>query len=203
MRRFQRATFFSIVPFLVVPLLLSTVQLFSSVSTVSPKDLAASKRTEARVTRVIDGANIEVDIAGETFQVVYAGLEVPQPVGVDYLKADVFYAKGTVANADLVAGKTVILERDVTNVDAQGRLVRWVWQGGTLVNQTLAFEGMAWVNVTPPDNKHEDQLVNALTRSRVNGNGMWDTSGSGETDCATCAYLQAKAEEELKAKGIS
>ncbi len=195
MKRGQRATFLSIVPFLIVPLLLSTVQVIASLSTMSPKELAASQRTEATVTKVVDGATIEVSIGGQTFQVVYAGLELPQLTGMEYVQSDIFYAMAAALNTDMTLGQQVVLERDMTNTDAQGRLVRWVWRGGELVNETMAVKGMVFVNVTPPDSRYEGQLFAAQQAARIAGAGVHNTGGGGSEDCDVCKFLQQKAAE--------
>ena len=47
-------------------------------------------------------------------------------------------------NAQLVEGKTVYLEKDVSETDRYGRLPRYVWlKDGSMVNATLVAEGYA------------------------------------------------------------
>ncbi|MBI2170775.1 MAG: thermonuclease family protein [Chloroflexi bacterium] len=195
MKSARKATLYSILPFALVPLMLSAIQVVASLSVASPSELAASPRTEATVTRVIDGGTLEVSIGGQVFQVAYLGLAIPQPVGIEYVKADVLYAAGSAFNAGLVEGQRVTLERDVTNADGEGRLLRWVWKEGQLVNQSIVGVGLAQVNVTPPDGRYEDLLFAAQDKARLEGFGLW-SAATGD-DCATCAYIQQKAEQTL------
>ncbi|MBI4310619.1 MAG: thermonuclease family protein [Chloroflexi bacterium] len=187
----RHTTLLSLLPFLAVPILLSTIQVVASMATPTPAQLAAAPKAQATVTRVIDAATVEVDIAGQIFQVRYLGVEPPQPIGIEYVKSDVLYAGGATFNAGLVNGQQVILERDTSNVDSQGRLLRWVWKDGELANRAVVLNGLAYVNVTPPDSRYEDRLFSALDKARIEARGIWTTE---EGDCATCAYLQAKAE---------
>ncbi|MBI4339331.1 MAG: thermonuclease family protein [Chloroflexi bacterium] len=192
----RKATIYSVIPFLVVPLILSAVQIVASFSATSPAQMAASPRAEATVTRVIDGGTVEVRIGGQTFQVAYAGVELPKPIGMEYARSDVLYAQGSGFNRELMEEQKVTLERDVTNTDSQGRLLRWVWKEGQLVNASIVSNGLAYVNVTPPDSRYSDQLFAALDMARREGVGLWVTD---ENDCATCKYLQDQAEKAAAA----
>jgi micrococcal nuclease len=82
------------------------------------------------------------------------------------------------ANANLVGGRQVILERDVTETDRYGRLLRYVWvdhgAGLFLVNLELLRIGMAQVTTYPPDVKYVEALyVPAQTAARNAGLGLW------------------------------
>jgi len=74
------------------------------------------RKETAYVTRVIDGDTIEVELNGKAYKVRYIGINTPeynQPCG----------DKATQANSSLVSGKTVILEKDVSETDKYGRLL--------------------------------------------------------------------------------
>ena len=63
--------------------------------------------------------------------------------------------QATAANAALVEGKTVFLEKDVSEVDQFDRLLRYVWvtkgTAWTLVNLELVRQGVAFAKSYPPD----------------------------------------------------
>ncbi|MBI4202753.1 MAG: thermonuclease family protein [Chloroflexi bacterium] len=185
MQHGKRATLFSFAPLLIVPLALGTVQLIASVSTISPTELAAQPKVEAMVTRVLDGGTIEVNIKGTTFQVVYAGIEIPRPTEEGTATADFLAPKAAALNATLVEGQKVTLERDVTNVDSQGRLVRWVWVGDRLVNEALVLEGLVFANAMPPDLLYDAKLYRAVNLARKDYKGMWVQDPN---DCLICIY---------------
>jgi micrococcal nuclease len=81
------------------------------------------------------------------------------------------------ANKTLVGGKTVLLEKDVSETDRFGRLLRnvWVERDGRLVLVGLELVRTGYANVTtfPPDVKYVDQLLAALDEARVAGRGLW------------------------------
>ena len=57
-------------------------------------------------------------------------------------------------NDELVAGRHVLLEKDITDKDRYGRLLRYVWiEEVGLVNYILAETGYARVTSYPPDVK--------------------------------------------------
>ncbi len=84
------------------------------------------------------------------------------------------------ANAALVAGRTVTLERDVSQTDRYGRLLRdvWVERGGhlILVGLELVRTGFAHVTTFPPDVKYVDELLAAERSARSAQIGLWCAS---------------------------
>ena len=83
--------------------------------------------TEAQVVRIIDGDTIEVNIYGSNYKVRYIGIDTPE-VGQPCS------AEATAANRVLVEDKTVYLEKDVSEIDKYGRLLRYVYVGDTMAN---------------------------------------------------------------------
>src|SRR5690606_13274468 len=82
------------------------------------------------------------------------------------------------ANAALVAGREVVLEKDVSETDQYGRLLRHVWiqtdAGWTLVGLELLRLGYAQVTTYPPDVKYVDELfLPAQQTAREAGLGLW------------------------------
>jgi micrococcal nuclease len=82
------------------------------------------------------------------------------------------------ANAGLVDGKTVHLERDVSETDSFGRLLRYVWldrgeQGWLLVNLRLVERGFAQAATFPPDVRYQELFVTAQRTARGNETGLW------------------------------
>ena len=85
--------------------------------------------------------------------------------------------EASAANSKLVAGRSVVLERDVSETDRFGRLLRnvWVEHDGTLVMAGLELvrEGLAQVTTFPPDVKYVDDLLAAQAAARDDGLGLW------------------------------
>ena len=132
-----------------------------------PSDL-----TEASVTRVIDGDTIEVEIEGESYKVRYIGIDTPElhhptkPVGYYAQEA---YEK----NRELVEGKTVMLEKDVSETDRYGRLLRYMYVGDVFVNVYLVQQGYAQVSTYPPDVKYQEHFLRLQREAREAGRGLW------------------------------
>jgi micrococcal nuclease len=120
----------------------------------------------ARVTRVIDGDTII--ITGGS-RVRYIGIDTPEV----YPKLEAFGIEARQANRDLVEGKTVRLERDVSDTDRYGRLLRYVYVDSIFINAELVRRGLARVKAYPPDTKYHDYLEELETEARQAGRGMW------------------------------
>lgn len=98
-----------------------------------------------RVTYVIDGDTVDVEINGETYRVRYVGVNTPE-------SDEVCYQDAKNANSALVMGKTVTLVRDQSDTDRYDRLLRYVYvDGGTFVNERLVGDGWAEAVEYPPD----------------------------------------------------
>lgn len=147
--------------------------------------LAPSGPTQpAVVTRVVDGDTIHVDIGGVDYTVRYIGMDTPETVApgrpVEWMGPE-----ASAANKALVAGRVVTLERDVSETDRYGRLLRDVWLGGPgtwlLVNIELVRLGFAAVSTYPPDVKYVDQLLAAEREAREAGAGLWGVQPPGSS----------------------
>ena len=88
----------------------------------------------ATVTSVTDGDTIRVEFEGcplEDVRVRYIGIDTPE-------RGQCYCAEATARNTALVAGQRVALQRDVSEWDSFGRLLRHVYlQDGTWVNGAL------------------------------------------------------------------
>ncbi len=124
------------------------------------------------VTRVIDGDTIEVSIAGESYKVRYIGIDTPE-LDDKRPKFCALAQEATRYNRQLVEGKTVRLEKDISETDQYGRLLRYVYVGDTLVSAELVRQGLAWVKPYPPDIKYQGILEEAEAEARQDKIGIW------------------------------
>ena len=120
----------------------------------------------ATVTRVIDGDTII--IAGD-YRVRYTGIDTPEI----YPELEDYGAEAWQANRRLVEGKKVRLERDVSETDKYGRLLRYVYVDDIFVNAELVRQGLAKAIAYPPDTKYQDYLEKLESEAREAGWGMW------------------------------
>jgi len=124
------------------------------------------------VTRVIDGDTIEVKIAGKIYKVRYIGIDTPE---LDDKRPEfgALAQEATRYNRQLVAGKTVRLEKDVSETDKYERLLRYVYIGDIFVNAELVRQGLAWVKVYEPDTKYQDYLEEMEAEAMQGKIGLW------------------------------
>ena len=122
-----------------------------------------------RVVHVIDGDTIELE-GGERIR--YIGMDTPETV--DPRKpVQCFGLEASRKNKELVEGKRVRLEKDITDRDRYGRLLRYVWVGDVFVNLELVRQGFAHSYSYPPDIAHQDQFRAAEREAREANKGLW------------------------------
>lgn len=155
----------------------STAPSRSASATSGPVDFAPTGATEqARVVRVIDGDTIVVDRGHGDERLRYIGMDTPETVkpgtAVEWMGRE-----SADANRALVEGATVVLEKDVSETDQYGRLLRHVWlhNGATwrLVDLELVRDGYARVSTYPPDVKYVDLYLAAQVDAREHDRGLW------------------------------
>ncbi|HYD35770.1 MAG TPA: thermonuclease family protein [Vitreimonas sp.] len=127
-----------------------------------------------QVKTVIDGDTIELN---DGRKVRYIGIDTPETrhpaKGVEC-----FGKEASAKNKELVAGKVIQLEKDVSESDRYGRLLRYVWLEGTLINKTLVEQGYAYASSYPPDVSRQPELKAAQDTAQKAAMGLW---GSCET----------------------
>jgi micrococcal nuclease len=127
------------------------------------------------VVRIVDGDTIRVQIDGLEVPVRYIGMNAPELNATDPGLKRLAEA-ATAANAALVEGRDVILERDVSDTDVFGRLLRNVWMTDgvpLLINLELVRQGYAQVSTYPPDVKYVELLTEAQESARTVKTGLW------------------------------
>lgn len=128
----------------------------------------------ARVTKVVDGDTFQIN--GE-LTVRFIGIDTPEtvdprrPVGC-------FGKEASNETKGLLDGKIVILQKDVSDKDKYGRLLRYVFlpldgNRALFVDDYLVRTGFARVLTYPPDVKYSGQLKEAEKEAREAGRGLW------------------------------
>lgn len=149
----------------------------SAIPSTAPSEmgLAPTGPTQlATVASVTDGDTIRVVLDGRNVPVRYIGIDTPEIHG----QVEPMGREAADANARLVAGREVVLEKDVSETDRFGRLLRHVWlrdvTGWRLVSLELLRLGLAKVVTFPPDVKYVDDLfLPAQRAAREAGLGLW------------------------------
>jgi len=131
-----------------------------------PLSGCGSPPDNARVIEVIDGDTI---IIQGGYRVRYIGIDAPevhpeeQPLATEAWRA----------NRQLVENREVRLEKDVSETDRYGRLLRYIWVDETLVNAELVRQGLARAKAYPPDTKYQKYLEQMEAQARSANRGIW------------------------------
>jgi len=143
----------------------------TSTSLPSPTEtpIPSSVSRTFKVTRVVDGDTIEIE-GGE--KVRYIGIDTPETV--DPRKpVQCFGIEASKKNKELVEGKTVRLEKDITDRDKYSRLLRYVWVDDLFINLELVKQGFASSYSYPPDIKYQKEFLAAEKEARETERGLW------------------------------
>lgn len=127
---------------------------------------------QAPVERVVDGDTIVVVLGGQRERLRYIGINAPE-ISQDGRPSACFGREASARNEQLVAGRTVGLEKDVSERDQYGRLLRYVYVGDLMINAELVRGGYARAARYPPDVRHADLLAELQRESRGARRGLW------------------------------
>ncbi|MBI4215651.1 MAG: thermonuclease family protein [Parcubacteria group bacterium] len=123
------------------------------------------------VTQVIDGDTIELE---NGVRVRYIGIDTPE---IDWEnKESPRNCQGLKAlerNKQLVLNRRVRLKKDVSERDKYGRLLRYVYADGQLVNLELVKSGYAKTFAKSPDVRHKSLFKEAERLAKKSGIGIW------------------------------
>ncbi len=117
------------------------------------------------VDYVIDGDTI---VAGEK-RVRLLGINTPE-------EGEYFYNESTVALMAMIEDKAVIMEKDETDKDRYGRLLRYIFLEDFFINLELVYRGFANVYTYPPDTAYNEVLLQAEEHAREKKIGLWKES---------------------------
>ncbi len=121
---------------------------------------------EVRVVRVIDGDTIEIEGGA---RVRYIGINTPEV----FPQTEYYGLEAWAKNIELVEQKTVTLEKDVSETDVYGRLLRYVYVDGLFVNAELVRLGYARAVPYPPDTKYQELLAQLEEEATEARRGLW------------------------------
>lgn len=140
---------------------------------------------EARVTRVVDGDTIEVEITaieegpgsgdavvGYQYDVRFLGIDTPESVKPGS-PVECFGKEASAAAKAFLDGQTVRLVKDVEEEDRFGRILRYVYVGEEMANARLVINGYASVFTYPPNVRHAELFVQLEREARENNRGLW------------------------------
>ncbi len=125
-----------------------------------------------KVERVISAQTIEIV---DNFNPVPT-LQAVRLIGIDApdLKQQPWGVEAKTELEKLTQGREVLLEFDAQQKDSFDRLLGYIWQDETLINEKLVKQGYVLASEKVPNNKYSDRLANAQEWARLMGKGIWN-----------------------------
>jgi len=123
-----------------------------------------------RVSRIIDGDTI---VLSNGQRVRYLGIDCPELHRANQ-PPECGAAEATEENRKIIGSSRVRLETDITDKDAYGRLLRFVYtESGVFVNYEMVRRGWAQVFSLPPDVRRQAEIIEAQSLARQENLGLW------------------------------
>lgn len=149
----------------------------------------------AQVVQVVDGDTIKVELDGTIYTLRYIGIDAPETVHPSQ-PVEWMGPEASAANEALVGNQVVCLERDVSETDHYGRLLRYVYVEDTFVNAEMVRLGYALVSTYPPDVRYQDLFLEMQQEARDAGRGLWGPTptptptpmGTPQAPVCDCSY---------------
>jgi micrococcal nuclease len=115
------------------------------------------------VTKLVDGDTIRLS-SGEKVRL----LNIDTPEVGQYL-----HDEATARLKELIGNMSVTLEPDRTDKDKYGRLLRYVYANGTMLNLQMVREGFARSYYIAPDDRHLPEIIEAEKKAKDELTGIW------------------------------
>ena len=158
---------------------------------------------KAVVSRVVDGDTV---VLSDGKRVRFIGMDTPESTITTE-----FYGKEASDYTKIrLTGKTVYLEKDVSETDSYGRLLRYVVSlpnkisdseiRAKMFNAILVQEGYAQSSTYPPDVKYQEYLTRYNSEARNANKGLWNTDSSG-TSYSNSVAATGKIKGNINSKG--
>lgn len=139
------------------------------------------KLEKVLVTHVVDGDTIDVKFSdGRTERVRFIGVNAPESTK----EVEPYGVQATLFTEENLLDKYIFLEKDVSERDKYGRLLRYIWLEPPaklneaeirqkLFNAIMLLQGYAQVATFPPDVKYVDYFTKFQKEAREKNEGLW------------------------------
>lgn len=140
----------------------------------------------ATISRVVDGDTAQLS-TGE--KVRFVGVNTPEST----TRHETYGKEVSNYTTSKLQGKSVWLQKDVSETDRYGRLLRIIWLAiptndmdeneirSKMFNADLVLNGYAEPSTYPPDVKYSDYFVKFARESRSANKGLWAYGSNGTT----------------------
>lgn len=137
------------------------------------------------VQRVVDGDTFELT-TGEKVRII--GVNTPEST----TKTEPYGKEASNYTKEKLTGKAIYLQRDVSETDRYGRLLRYAWLevpkeitketiAKYMFNAHLLLEGYGQPYTFQPDSKYADIFIEFAREARENEKGLWSIDLEGTT----------------------
>lgn len=158
---------------------------------------------KAKVSRVVDGDTIVVNVDGSEYKLRLIGVNTPEihhpQKGVEF-----FGKEASAFTEEKLNGKDIYLEKDVSDTDRYQRLLRYVWLTppkdpsnptyeevrDNSFNGVLVRDGYANASTYPPDVKYSEWFSKIEAEARNNSKGLWNESARAEWEAVNVVQAQ-------------
>ncbi|MEG2348571.1 MAG: thermonuclease family protein [Clostridia bacterium] len=136
---------------------------------------------EAYVKRAVDGDTLVVIINNKEYKVRFIGVNTPEST----TKIEKYGKEASNYTKTNLVGKVIYLQKDVSQTDKYGRLLRYIWLKipntineqvirENMYNANLLLNGYANTMTYPPDVKYSNLFINFEKEAREKSLGLWN-----------------------------
>ena len=143
----------------------------------------APELQSATVVRVIDGNTIVVDTDDGERTVQMIGVDTP-------IYGNPFYDFAQEVTQSWIHGEQISLEADVEDKDDQGRLLRYVYLDGVMINAAILLNGLGSAVNDGRNMSYNGYLSDMQRRAQDSGAGIWDDQELSEAEGVPQASLR-------------
>ncbi|HBT20822.1 MAG TPA: nuclease [Peptococcaceae bacterium] len=151
---------------------------------------------KAYVSEVIDGDTIVIALNGREEKVRLIGVDTPEST----IRHEPYGKEASNYTKSKLLGRTIYLEKDVSERDKYGRLLRYVWlevpQNNSeseirnkMFNAILLLGGYAQTATFPPDVKYTDYFVKFQREAQKNRKGFWGNAVLQNSSMRETSYI--------------
>lgn len=143
--------------------------------------LSPIKLDKVTVSKHVDGDTVYVRLQdGTEKKVRFIGVNCPESTN----RTDPYGKEASNFTMQKLLGRTIYLEKDVSETDRYGRLLRYLWLEppkevtedeikDKQFNAILVLEGYAQVSTYPPDVKYSKLFVQFQREAKESNKGLW------------------------------
>ena len=167
------------------------------------------KYVPAKVVKHVDGDTVYVRLPdGTEHSIRFIGINCPEST----TKHEPYGTEASNYTKEQLLGKTIYLEKDVSETDKYGRLMRYIWLEppkenseseirSKMFNAILVLNGYAQAATYQPDSKYSEFFVKFTEEARQQNKGLWGLENKEQTANNTSKQSAAGKENKVTGQG--